>query len=336
MAKAMLTFLYSMSASSIENVSEAGFPANDSPREKLMFALKYAALAPTESGWLPWHFRMADTHLELLAKNSPAREEADPDRREFIIGCGSALQYLKLALKHFGCLGRVVLFPDLGQPALVAKVHFGFGRERDAQEKLLFEAMPGGRTNNSPLGAMPVSETMLAALSHAAAGERGWLDFVQSEASRQQVLKITLAGNRWWMSFDRSSAQPADASVEENASRPAQPFSTFGGRNADAWNLAEHHSEFSTATLAVVKTKTDDKHGWLEAGQTMARTVLQAQALGLSWDFFNPVRRREAREALRRRVGHKGFAQVILRFGPLVLDEPVRVDAPANATEMFR
>src|ERR1017187_5201736 len=118
MAEAMLLFLHPMSASSILNISEAGFPANDLPREKLMFALKYAALAPTESGWLPWHFRMADSHLELLAKNSPAREEADPDRREFMIGCGSALQYLKLALKHFGCLGRVAVFPDLGQPAL--------------------------------------------------------------------------------------------------------------------------------------------------------------------------------------------------------------------------
>jgi hypothetical protein len=67
--------------------------------------------------------------------------------------------------------------------------------------------------------------------------------------------------------------------------------------------------------LAVVKTKTDDKHGWLEAGQTMARTILQAQALGLSWGFYDPVRRREAREALRLGVGHKGFAQVILQFG---------------------
>ena len=324
-----------MSASSTWKISEAGFPANDSPREQLVFALKYAALAPTESGWLPWHFRMADTHLELLAKHSPAREEADPDRREFMIGCGSALQYLKLALKHFGCLGRVTVFPDLGQPALVARVHFGFGRERDAQEKLLFAAMTGSRTNNSPLGGTPVSETMLAVLSHAAAGERGWLDFVQSETSRQQVLKITLAGEQWRMSFDRSRSHQTDISVEENTSRRPQPFANFGGRNADDWSLAVRESEISTATLAVVKTKTDDKHGWLEAGQTMARTVLQAQALGLSWDFFNPVRRREEREALRRGVGHKGFAQVILRFDPLTLDETIRVNAPTITTSVF-
>jgi hypothetical protein len=71
----------------------------------------------------------------------------------------------------------------------------------------------------------------------------------------------------------------------------------------------------SAITLAVVNTKTDDKHGWLEAGQTMARAILQAKALGLSWGVYDPVRRREAREALRVGIGHKGFAQVILRFG---------------------
>ena len=229
-----------------------------------------------------------------------------------MIGCGSALEYLKVALKHFGCLGRLALFPDLGQPALVAKVHVGFVRERDGMEKSYFAAMTSHRTNRSPLGATPVSEAMLSALSHAAAGERGWLDFVQSETSRQNVLKITLAGNEWHMSFERQQVQPRDD-----------------------WSLAVRESEISTATLAVVKTKTDDKHGWLEAGQTMARTVLQAQALGLSWDFFNPVRRREAREALRRGVGHKGFAQVILRFAPLTFDSTVRAPAPATATEIF-
>ena len=190
-------------------VTASDFPANGSPRQKLEFALKYAALAPIEGGWLPWHFRMTDTHLELLTKNSPAREEADPDRREFMIGCGSALQYLKLALKHFGCLGRVVLFPDLGQPALVARVHFGCCRERDLQEKLFSEAMTSNRANDSSLGGTPVSETMLAVLSQAASGDRGWLDFVQSETTRRHVLKITLAGDQGWTSFERF-ASPAD------------------------------------------------------------------------------------------------------------------------------
>ncbi len=320
MAKAMLLFLSHMSASSLPSIAERDFPVNGSPREKLVFAIKYAALAPTESDWQPWHFRVADTHLELMTKNVPAREVVDPDRRELLIGCGSALLYLKLALKHFGCLGRVALFPDLGQPALVARVHFGCCRERDQREKVLFDAMTGGRANDSFLGGIPVSETMLTALSNAAASERGWLDFVQSETSRQHVLKITLAN--------------------EQAPRGTRSLFAFGARSANSWNVTMeqiHQPAIQAATLAVVKTKTDEKHGWLEAGQIMARTVLEAQALGLAWEFFDPVRRREAREELRLGIGHKGFAQVILRFGPLIANEVGRATAPTTRAEaIFR
>ena len=65
-------------------------------------------------------------------------------------------------------------------------------------------------------------------------------------------------------------------------------------------------------------------------------TVLEAQALGLSWAFFDPVRRRAAREALRTGVGHKGFAQVILCFGPLVADEMIQVAAPMADESAFQ
>jgi hypothetical protein len=39
---------------------------------------------------------------------------------------------------------------------------------------------------------------------------------------------------------------------------------------------------------------------------------------------------------LRMGVGHKGFAQVILRFGPLTLEEPVRMAEQIATTAMSR
>jgi hypothetical protein len=294
-----------MNARRILGVTEGDFPANGSPRRKMEFAINYTALAPTEGGWQPWYFRLADSHVELMTKVDPAQEAADPDRREFLLGCGSALQYLKVALKHFGCLGPVAMFPDLGQPALVAKIHFGSGRDQPGRDKLLFEAMPGGFAAGSVAGEMPVTGTMLTVLAQAAAGERGWLDFVQSEVGRQHVLEATLAANR-------------DFGFWPGTDEPDQPPAVL------------------TAVLAVVKTKTDDKYGWLEAGQTMARTILQAQALGLTWAFFDPVRRRAAREELRRGVGRKGFAQVILQFGPLLSDAAVPLAAPWLAPSVYR
>ena len=316
-----------MNARSTRKLPEEDFPAHGLPHQKLMFAAQYAALAPTESNWQPWKFRITDTHVELRTKMDPSMAAADPDGRELMISCGSALEYLKVALKYFGCLGQVSLFPDLGESALVATVRLGSGLERDA--KYLFEAMTADRSRLSPAAATPVSETMLAVLSHAAARERGWLDFAQSEISRQQVMEMAHTNG--------SSHAMAGG---QHVSRWFHPFLAFGDRNIDPedpWNVAgEDGNCESAATLAVVKTKTDDKHGWLAAGQTMARTILQAQALGLAWSFFDPVRRREARAALRLGVGHKGFAQVILCFGALTAAEMMPPFLRETATIRFR
>jgi hypothetical protein len=328
-----------MSAREILSVSEANFPANGSSRQKLEFALKYAVLAPREIDWQPWKIQMADTYLDLIARDDPALEAIDPDGRELMIGCGAALFYLKLALKHFGCLGRVELFPDLDQPALVARIHAGFSRERDAQEKVLFEAITASCLDALPLGEAPVSITTLAALSHAVAGERGWLEFAQSEISRQRVKEIALTDEQRWMNFDHARARPTSNAPVWQPSRWPRLLFASSGRSADSHRGAVEPARplsVSTATLAVVKTKTDDNHGWLAAGQTMARAVLQAQVLGLSWGFFNQVRRRAARAALRVGIGHKGFAQVILRFASLATGETVRLAPPATATATFR
>lgn len=328
-----------MSASATWTVAEADFPATGSPRDRLGFALKYAALAPTGLNWQPWEFRLTETALELFAKDDASLQSPDPDGRELLIGCGAALHHLNLALKHFGCLGRKEFFPDLDQPVLVARIHFGFSRERNVQEKLLFEAMIQRRQNPSSLGESPVSEMTLTALTHAVAGERGWLEFAQSQTSRQRVIEIIQAHEQQTITFDRSRAQPTNEAMPGSTSRWPRPLFAFGGRKTDApitITAPPGKIPIPTATLAVVKTKTDDKHGWVAAGQTMARAILQAQALGLSWSFFNPVRRRETREALRIGIGHKGFAQTILRIGSLVADETIRFPTPSTATATFR
>jgi hypothetical protein len=291
----------------------------------LEFALNYAALAPTEDGWQPWFFQLTDTYIELATKKNKLRESVDPDGRQFLIGCGAALLYLKLALKHFGCFGRVALFPDLDQPSLVARIHPGFSGNASPQEQLLIGALTKGRANEAAIPETPMTEIMLGALSQSAAGERGWLDFIQSEPSWNQVARI----------------MPADDRLRPNSvSRPRLSLS-FGGRVIRCGNGTVEPAREpadTTLALAVVKTKTDDKHGWLEAGQTMARAILQAQALGLSWGFYDPVRRREAREALRVGVGHKGFAQVILQFGgeSLRMSHPVVEHVRRPAGQMVR
>jgi hypothetical protein len=171
-------------------------------------------------------------------------------------------------------------------------------------------------------------------------GERGWLEFAQSENSRQRLVEIIQTNEQRGMNLDASRIQSANFSAMGGPiSRWSKPLFAFGGRSMLAAKVtlaSERPLAIPAATLAVVKTKTDDKHGWAAAGQTMARAVLQAQALGLSWSFFSRVRIREAREALRTGIGHKGFAQVILRIGSLAPGESFQRAASATATATFR
>jgi hypothetical protein len=314
-------------------------PANSSPRQKLEFAVKYAALAPMEANTRPWDFRLGESQLDLMARDTSALEAVDPDGRDSMVACGAALVFLKIALRHLGASGRVALFPDLDQPTLVARIHYGSCGERARQEEFPFESATRSRETVSTLGNTPVSETILTALSQAVGGEHAWLDFILSETSRQRVMAIRRADYQPWMDSASSYARPMNASSHRNELSWSRRFFSFGSRKLRSQNVTAEPSQqiqLPDATLAVVKTKTDDKYGWLAAGQTKARIVLHAQKLGLSCGLFNPMRRREAREALRVGVGHKGFAQLIFDFAPLTTSEMVQKAATTTAFATLR
>lgn len=328
-----------MSASSIWSFSEADFPAQGSSRQRMGFALKYAALAPLDVAEQPWEFRLADSYLELSARLEAMTTVVDPDGREAFIGCGAGLHHLKLTLRHFGCLGRLEYFPDLAAPALVARVHLGNSRERDLVDTRLFAALNQPPNLGTSAGGSPVSEIVLAEISRAVSRERGWLEFAQSDASRRRLVELAAK-----IDLTTSPIRP-DRDLQ---SRKLNFGTTSGWSQSKIVgggpDFAERRTQTETvregqllpACLAVVKTKTDDKHGWVAAGQTMARAALQAQVLGLSWACFSKVARRSAREALRTEIGHKGFAQLILRFGGLLAQDGVRLERPTTATATSR
>jgi hypothetical protein len=324
---------------------ENDFPQNGSAGEKLGFALKLALLASSELARQTWHFRVGAEHVELFAHDPEKPEASDPDDREAFIHCGAGLSYLKLALKHFGSLGRVELFPDLDQPALVARVLAGCGRERDAQERALFAAMTRDHLHFAPLDECPASAATLDLLRYAAMGERAWLEFAQSEFSRQRLFSLATAQSppagagrptRRDVSIPTGARSPATRSVSTVNRQPAGtesiwtgPFLALSVRTSNSSQLtvqSEEESSGQWTALAVIKSRTDDKHGWVAAGQATARVLLYAGMSGLSWSFLNrALHSRAAREELLTGMGRKGFPQVVIRFGsktPLTTLQP--------------
>ena len=316
-------------ASAHRTVSDAAFPATGSGREKLGFAIRQSMLESESPQWRSVEFFIREPFVDVSARTSSAESVFDPEGRDGMIHCGMALQHLKLTLKRHGCFGRVDLFPDLDQPNLAARVHLGNSGTRSDFEQELSKAME--REEGVRRLQTPVSAAVVDWLSCMVARERSWLEFARCEGSQQRLKELVVAPAR----IRATEIQIQNAAVTRTTnSRWKLPRLGVGrwperlGRwrkrpvsiKAQATTTAA--PEFAPTQFfapegayAVLKTKTDDKHGWLAAGQTLGALLLQARTLGVPCvPFLNPLRHPDLRAELRNSVGHKGFMQVIVCF----------------------
>jgi len=301
-------------------------PADASARQKLGHAVKYATLAAPMEEWQPWQYRVADNHVELLTLAGRPSPSDDTQEREMMVRCGTALRHLKLAMKHFGCLGRVELFPDLDQPGLLARVYFGSCPACNGDESALFAAMARGSNTRTTRNDTQVDGPFLAGLQDNVVDAKAWLEFAQSEASRSRLVALTETRAAAPAVGLQRPAPPA----QFRSSHWARPLLTFVVRGGPEKFKVEAGGQRADelAALAVIKTKTDDKHGWLATGRLLAQIRLHAQAAEISSHTFDHVfRDRRVREELRTNIGHKGYVQAIVGFGLLAAQWPASTGA---------
>jgi len=332
-----------MGATSIWNVSDTDFPGNGTPQDKLRYAARYATSAARL--WQTCDISVSDRFAELSGRADATLEALDPDGRQAMISCGASLEYLKLALRYHGCLGRVDLFPDLDRPWLAARIHFGYSGGSDSQDKQLFASMMSPAMDSKVSQASAVPDAMLEVLGRAATRERAWLEFARSESSQRRLLDLASARQLLHVEEVRDQTDTFMRSTGgEPRSRdwinPLSPRRFFRwGRPLLAVRVSARSATSTDpggksgpaepiGTCSVLKTKTDDRRGWLGAGQTMARLVLQARSLGLACSCWTDVLQKpELRREFRTTIGHKGFAQAILCFWAT----PLAVFAQPNA-----
>jgi hypothetical protein len=284
--------------------------------EKLQTALQEAASVSSQEHWQPWKFQVEDQFVEL-SLGTGSEEETAADWRERIIRCGSALQSLKLSLQRQGCLGGVKLFPELDQPSLVARVYLSEGGRYHEPEPLLFDLMTPGRFH--PAGDLPRLDTVLSLISHAVAGERCWLEIAHSQRSRERLLELARMNEEWL--FQISGERNELSSTKEPKTAGFNGWQKFilGVKLRSSLPAPETVNQVETptasGTYAVLKTKTDDKYGWIEAGQTSTLLRETGRKLDVSCTFFNQVLRQPSvRQELRTSNGHKGFGQAIVQL----------------------
>jgi len=325
------------------SVSAEDFPANGVTPEKWRFFLRYAVLAPSSHNSQPWLFHVRNNTLELYADRRRACPVVDPNDRELIMSCGCALFHLRCAMRHFGFLGPVEIFPERDLD-LVARVALGTQDETDVEESVLFYAIPKRRTNRQPFNDDPVPSSLLVSLQRAAEAEGARLRFLDDQETKYAFADLVAQGDRiqWanrafrlelsrWL---HSNHSPSRDGVPGYAAGIDDLLSCTGPLVVRTFDMGEgqaardHEVATGSPVLAVLGTDGDQPRDWVAGGQALDRVLLRAQVEDVGASFLNqPIEVPELRTKLKVVAGNAGFPQAVLRlgFGENVKPTPRRV-----------
>jgi len=313
------------------SVSEATYPEDGTSLEQLRHMVRWAVLAPSAHNTQPWRFRATEAGIELYADRGRALPVSDPDGRELTISCGAALFHLRLAMRRFGHMDRVHLFPDPADPDLLALVSRG-EEERASREVLtLFGAIRERRTHRPEFEAREVGPPELAAVREAAEDEGGWLrplattlrDEVAELVERaDHVQYADGAFRRELAGWIRPTVRGAEDGIPAQALGIPDLLAPLGPALMGRMNLggmrggSDRRAAETAPLLAVLGTEGDRRADWLNGGQALARVLLTGRARGMSAAFLNqPVQVPELRARLREMLGREGWPQLIVRMG---------------------
>jgi hypothetical protein len=282
----------------------------------------------------PVQVRLGTGFAELLVDTKDETGVEIRDDRESIIRCGTALFHLKLALKREGSVKQLELFPDLDRLSLVARIGCGSSCNCKAEQSAIIEGFSQSQREVAPITEAHISNRILASLSAVGASGKAWLDFSRSELSRKQLCEIETSKERLLRAGSHHD-EGLVAQVVPTGPKPigvirstleylrlsqvaalflGQPNQTLGSGTSTAPNGVKAPDQMEA--LAIVKTKTDDKYGWLAAGEVIARVRLEAAKLNVPSEVFGQAfLERQARQELRTAIGRKGFVQAIMGFG---------------------
>lgn len=324
-------------ASNPWKISENDFPFDGTPSEQLKFLINYAVLAPSSHNTQPWSFNIVDDLVELHLDRSRALNIADPDCRELIISCGSALFNLRIAIRHFGYRDVVEVLPERRNPNLLARIGLGSKRVVKLEENFLFRAIPKRCTNRFPFDNCELPTSLISELECATDAECTGLQVSASvipHTMRREVIELIDEGDRIqmadplfrrelasWLNSQKSSrdGMPPHASGMDRRLDAIAPVISFIVRSFDMGKF-QSAKDCQLATqapvLMVIGSQDDNDFGWLATGEALAHLLLRARIDDVAASFFNqPIQVPRLRSRLQNLFPNLGHPQILLRLG---------------------
>lgn len=299
--------------------------------DRLNFVVQAASRAVSVHNTQPWHFRLVENCLDLLADHTRQLRVADPRGRELMISCGAALYNARLAICMLGYVPDVSLLPVAGEPAVLARLTPGNRTNASVDDRRLFAAIPHRHTHRSGFTPLAIPRDLLVAVQTAVADEGAQLYFVERPGQRRALSELVAAADRAQRADTAALAEILAWTAAPGESRPdgvpALAYPAEGGNHRVAfpirdfaagrgWGSAEPSGDGLSAPIAVLTTAGDQVPDWLVAGQALQRMLLLAATRWIFAALFSsPVESPDARVLVRDELGTANFPQMIVQLG---------------------
>ncbi|MEO6090269.1 MAG: NAD(P)H nitroreductase [Umezawaea sp.] len=303
--------------------------SQDSPdRRTIEAVVALATRAPSIHNTQPWRWAMGDSSVHLFADTTRSVPVTDPDGRDLLVSCGSALHHLRVGFAALGWATVVHRLPNPAEPDHLAAVTF-YPRQATIEDIALSAAIPHRRTDRRRFSSWPVPAALLDALAERASHEEVAVLAVRDPRDRFR-LSSAITRAAWHQGMDAAYANELAAwtgrgyAAEDGvpaANTPATPVQhgdipmrTFPD---GALDVVQAESEEDAGELLVLATTSDDRVSRLRAGEALSAVLLAATDIRLATcPLSQPVEFGATRDALRDNVlGGVAFPQIVLRIG---------------------
>jgi nitroreductase len=292
--------------------------------ETIKSALMLAARAPSVHNSQPWRWRVGEESVHLYADPDLLLPHTDPEARDFMMSCGTALNHCQLAFAALDWQSKVHRFPNPDDPNHLAAMTL---RRYPATEVdvALAAAIPRRRTDRRHYSSWTVPQGDIAMMGARAARAGVMLRRVDALANLKRLITEAAARHAadhdyltelaaWSGRYASTAGVPARNTPEPdfNALLPARSFS-----GAVLTQTPDGTSADDNAVVVALGTVADDQLSWLRAGEATSAVLLTATAAGLaSCPITEPLEIPDIRASVAKDVfGAEGYPQMMLRIG---------------------
>ncbi len=216
-------------------------------RKAVVLAAQAASVANTQ----PWHFEISPNHVDVYADRSVQLGALDPVGRQLVMSVGCALFNARVAIAAAGGGAKVILFPELDRPDMLARVapadnipvetigYLGAQTDKWYHPNLFRGAVPAPHLR-------PIVENC----AEAEGASIVWIDTAQQ---RDLLIDVTAQAD---LIQEIELRQVPTARVPEPGYATLVEQAALGG-------------------LIILATEEDDPRAWLHAGQALQRLILE-------------------------------------------------------------